>query len=182
MFNFSRNLQGHPFLNQGQLDILSRANRQVASKKPGEAARLFAQLATEMEATDHQRRAANYHALAAHSFVDAQDEKRALVHSQSALNLFFEYQMVRRIGHFYPNIIEKLHTHNMLQAVTTLQEEFGEKIGALPAPAPTTESVNKDRLPAVCSKCGSPIHSAGVIWIDDQSVECIYCGSLLQTV
>jgi len=182
MFHFSHNLQGRQFLNQGQLDILLRANRQVASKKPGEAARLFAQLATEMEATDHQRRAANFHALAAHSFVDAQDEKRALAHAQSALHLFIEYQMVRRIGNFYPNIIEKLRTHNMLQSIATLQEEFGEKIGALPAPAQTIEPINKDRLPVVCPKCGAPVHSTDVNWIDDQGAECIYCGSVLQIV
>jgi len=182
MFHFSSNLQGRPFLNQGQLDILSRANRQVASKKPGEAARLFAQLAQEMEATDHQRRAANFHALAAHSFADAQDEKRALVHAQSALNLFFEYQMVRRIGRFYPNITNKLRTYNMTQAVETLQGEFGEKIGAMPALAVTTEPVRKDRLPAACPKCGAPVHSTDVNWIDDQSAECMYCGSVLQTI
>jgi hypothetical protein len=182
MFQFSRNLQGHPFLNQGQLDILSRANRQVASKKPGDAARLFAQLAQEMEATDLQRRAANFHALAAHSFADAQDEKRALVHAQSALSLFFEYLMVRRISHFYPNITKKLLSYNMLLAVETLQNEFGEKISAMPAPSATAEPDKKDRLPAACPKCGAPVHSTDVNWVDDQIAECIYCGSVLQTI
>jgi hypothetical protein len=180
MFHFSRNLQGRPFLNQGQLDILSRANRQVASKKPGEAARLFAQLAQEMEATDHQRRAANFHALAAHSFADARDEKRALMHAQSALTLFIEYQMVRRIGRFYPIIMEKFLAYNMTQAVAMLQNEFGEKIGAMPATTATTEPGKKDRLPTTCPKCGAPVHNTDVNWIDDQSAECIYCGSVLE--
>ena len=181
MFQFSRNRQGHPLLNQGQLEILSRANRQVTSKKPGEAGKLFAQLAQEMEATDHPRRAANFHALAAHSFADSQDEKRALVHAQNALTLFIEYLMTARMIRFFTNITNKMSSYNMTDAVKTLQDEFGQKISAAPAPALKPEPPKSARLPAACPKCGAPVHSTEVNWIDDQRAECIYCGSVLQT-
>jgi hypothetical protein len=181
MFNSSRNMQGRPFLNQGQLDILARANRQVASKKPGDAARLFTQLASEMEATDHYRRAANYHAMAALSYADALDEKKALAHAQSAMNLFIEYQMVRRIHYFYPNITSELLAHNMMQAVEALHKEFDEKFSSMPAAA--TDGLEKrGRLPTNCPKCGALVHSQDINWIDDQSAECIYCGSMIQTL
>jgi len=36
-------------------------------------------------------------------------------------------------------------------------------------------------LPAKCSACGAPIRPDDVTWLDPQTAECPYCGSVLKT-
>src|SRR5213593_2596009 len=91
-------------LGADQLALLKQANRLMANGKAGEAAPLFAQLAAQMEATNHPRRAANLHARAAHAFADSQAGQMALGQARSALNLFIANGMALRTPMFYSNI------------------------------------------------------------------------------
>ena len=156
-----------------------QANALAAQGKPGQAAPLFAKLA-EVESTNHPRRAANLHAQAAHAFADSQQGPAALIQARAALQLFLKFQMVERAPVFYANIIRKLNNKGMKNAADVLTGEFGSRIAAIPAAA--TLAVQKHGLaPTNCPKCGGPVHGERAKWVDSNTVECEYCGSLIRS-
>jgi hypothetical protein len=163
-----------------QMRILNQANLLIANGHPEQAGPLFANLAGEMENTAHPRRAANLHAQAAHAFADSHNEQSAVNHARIALNLFIQYKMVNRTSVFYTNITRKLTNKEMKAAADTLIIEFGSRAGsisaqAVPGPQP------RGQLPTNCPKCGGPVHKNDANWLDDQIVECDYCGALIQS-
>lgn len=160
---------------------LAQANQLQAQGKALEAARLFAQLANGMQARQHPRRAANLYARAAHASADGNDEPSALLYSRQALTLFTQVQMPARASAFYTNITRKMHNQGMQAQAETLQEEFGEKLPAIPAPTPTGSRSTRPLLPTNCPKCGARVHTEDATWVDDRTVECEYCGSLIRS-
>jgi hypothetical protein len=180
MFRRLRNQAMKPDpLDPGQLQLLTQANQLVAGGQPAQAAPLFARLAGVMETSNHQRRAANLHAQAAHAYADSQAEQSALAHARSAMSLFVQYQMVRRTPVFYANITRKLNAHGMQAAAQVLAKEFGAQVGALPASAPAGSQAHGN-LPTNCPKCGAPLHSSEASWVDAVTAECDYCGAMIR--
>jgi hypothetical protein len=175
-----RNIRGIQ-LGPVQMQVLSQANRLIAEGHPGEAAQLFADLAQQMEVSNHPRRAANQHAQAAHAYADNQDESDALAHARRALTLFLQYQMVERSPRFYANIERKLRARNMGKAADALQDEFSKLVGSLPQPQVQPQAPGQQRLPPTCPQCGAQVRGDEVEWINQYSAECIYCGSVVQT-
>ncbi len=181
MFRPMRRLFGQG-LTPNQLQTLTQANRLAANNQSKQAAPLFASLAEEMQASQHPRRAANLHAQAAHAFADSSNGAQALAHARTALALFIQYGMVERTPRFYTNITAKLRNHGMEQEAKLLEKEFGSAAAGLNLPAqPAAGPAAHGRLPAACPKCGAPVHSAEVNWLDASSAECDFCGSVLQT-
>ena len=181
MFRRFRNPAFQPnLLAPAAMQTLNQANRFVANGQPGQAAPLFAEVAGEMEATNHPRRAANLHAQAAHAYADSRNEQAALVQARAALTLFIQNQMARRTPVFYTNITRKFTNHAMPNAATALAKEFGSRMGPMPAPAAPAAGQH-GRLPTNCSKCGAPIHAEDANWVDADTIECDYCGSLVRT-
>ena len=101
-----------------------------------------------------------------------------MTHARAALTLFLQYQMVRRTPAFYANITRKLANKGMKNAADALAGEFGSKVGPLPAPVQPAPA--SGRLPTNCPKCGAPLHGSEATWIDADTVECDYCGSLIR--
>ncbi len=182
MFRRPYMLRANP-INQEQLSMLVQANQLLSQGKPLDAAPLFAQLAQAMQAGNHPRRAANLFTRAAHSYADGNDASTALTYSRQALALFLQYKMFARAKTFYTNITRKLSNHAMKQAVESLQSDFGTQIAALPvAVGPQTAAKTRHALlPTNCPKCGAPIHSEDSTWVDENTIECGYCGSLIRS-
>ncbi len=166
-------------LSPSQIQTMKQANQFVANGQPGQAAPLFAKLASEMELANHPRRAANLHAQAAHTYADSQNEPAALTHASAALTLFLQFQMVQRTPVFYANITRKLTNKGMKSAVEALTKEFGPRVGLNTAPVPPAAG-KRGRLPTNCPKCGGPIHGTDANWVDANTVECDYCGVLIR--
>jgi hypothetical protein len=173
-----------PPLGPDQLALLQQANRLMANGQAGTAAPLFAQLAAQMEATKHSRRAANLHARAAHAFADSQAGQLALGQARSALNLFIANGMALRVPMFYSNITRKLNNHDMQNAAQALQQEYGGRLGTGPArpalAASRAQARRRGSLPTSCPKCGAPVHGGEANWVDDNTAECDYCGALIR--
>jgi hypothetical protein len=168
-----------------QLAALQQANQLMAGGKPGEAAPLFAQLAAQMEASNHSRRAANLRARAAHAFADGGAGQAALGQARSALNLFIANQMIMRTPMFYSNITRKLNNRGMQSAAAALQQEYGGRLGAgLARPgmarAAFAQARRRGTLPTSCPKCGAPVQANEANWVDESTVECDYCGALIR--
>jgi|SRR5579859_2264316 len=178
-------------LGADQLARLQQANQLMAGGQPGEAAPLFAQLAAQMEASNHPRRAANLHARAAHAFADNKAGQAALGQARSALNLFISNGMVGRTPVFFGNITRKLNNHGMQNAANALQQEYGGRLRAGPLPrrrmagqaagaAAAPAAPAHGTLPTSCPKCGAPVHGAEANWVDNNTAECDYCGALIR--
>jgi hypothetical protein len=155
-----------------------QANQLVAKGKPGQAAPLFAKLA-EVESADHPRWAANLHAQAAHAFADSQQGPAALIQARAALHLFLKHQMSERAPVFYANITRKLKNKGMENAAEALTSEFGSRLAALPATA-ASAAQKQGVLPTNCPKCGASVHGERAKWVNADTVECEYCGSLIR--
>ena len=166
-------------LSPPQKQILSQATQLVASGHADQAAPLFATLAQQLEASRHPRWAANMHAAASHAYADSQNEPQALDQARSALSMFLQYQMARRTPVFYGNITRKLASKGMSLAAEALKTEFGNRVGPIPPPiSPGTGQ--RRQLPTNCPKCGAPIHGNEANWVDPNTVECDFCGSLIR--
>ncbi len=169
-------------LNPMNMALLMRANRAIAGGRPGDAAPLFAQLAQNTAASNHPRRSANFHAMAANAFADSGAEQPALEHARSALQLFLQYQMNERVSTFYGNITRKLNDRGMKGSAAQLEKEFGEQMKKLPPAPAAAPAQHHGTLPTNCTKCGAPIHSAEANWVDADTIECEYCGVLIRSV
>src|SRR5258708_11103989 len=168
-------------LNASQIEVLAQANQLIGSGKPGDAAPLFAQLAQDLS-SNHPRRAANLHALAAHAYADSAHGQLALGEARAALTIFLQANMMGRAPVFYNNILRKFTQHGMKNAADALQSEFGGKVGSLPAQGTPGPKVQRGLLPTNCPKCGAPVRGDSATWINDQTAECEYCGSAVRTV
>jgi hypothetical protein len=162
-------------LGPAQLEMLAQANQLLNNQQPGEAAPLFARLAGELQASQHPRRAANLHARAAHAFAGAHAGPAALTQARAALDLFLQFKMAYRAAMFYTNITRKLTNDGMLPAANHLQQDYGSRIQAVPA-----ANAPRGLLPTNCPKCGAPVHGDDANWVDANTAECDYCGSLLR--
>jgi hypothetical protein len=179
---FSRQARLAATLTPGQINALKQANQLITNGNTLEAAGIFSQLAQQMENTGHPRRAANFHAQAAHLYADGSNEAQTLAHAQAALRLFIQFQMVNRTPRFYANITQKMHNRGMAASAAQLEKEFGHLVGSIPSPIQTLGPQTHGRLPSSCPQCGAPVRSDEVDWIDNTSAECIFCGAVIQTV
>jgi hypothetical protein len=160
---------------------LVQANQLQAQGQTLEAARLFAQLASTMQARQRPRRAANLYARAAHAFADSDEAASALLYSRQALSLFTQVQMPARAASFYANITRKMGEHGMQAQLEALQGEFNGKLPAMPAPSVDGGHAKRPLLPTNCPKCGAQVHTEDATWVDDHTVECEYCGALIRS-
>jgi hypothetical protein len=165
---------------ESQLANLVRANRLMSDGKPLQAAPLFAGAAQAMPAVRHPRRAANLYARAAHAFADGGDAERALANAKAALALFLQTNLTIRAATFYTTITSKLAARKMNAAVAELQKEFGPRITALPTTPRPLPPLRRGILPANCPKCGAPVHTEDATWVDENTLECEYCGAFIK--
>jgi hypothetical protein len=163
-----------------QMQTLSQANRHLANRQPLQAAALYSGLASEMEAQNHPRRAANLHAQAAHAYADGRDEQASLAQARSALKLFIQYQMTRRTPVFYATISSKFSSNGMTEAAEILTKDFSASVDLLPT-SNAFPAQPHNQLPTNCPKCGAPIHAEEANWVDKLTVECDFCGSQIRT-
>ncbi len=174
-----RNALGVPFAPHIRQQI-REANQLLQSGQYIQAGDAFAGLASQASESGHPRRAANFHAQAAHAYINGKNENLALAQSRNALTLFQQLGIVARLAQFWRNIQNHLQRAGMTSALASLRQEFGSKIDltSLPQPAAPTP-VQQGHLPAQCPGCGAPVRTDEVEWVDEQSAECPFCGSIL---
>jgi DNA-directed RNA polymerase subunit RPC12/RpoP len=166
-------------LSANQLAVLVKANQLMADGKSSEAGRFFADVAADMQRSNHPRRAANLYTRAAHAFIDANNEQAAQDNARKALTLFIEFNMVGRAQIFFTNITRKMNDKGMKVAAESFQRDYGAQIPALPPELRQYRS-KRGLLPTNCPKCGTAVHGDEVEWVDNDTVECEYCGTLIR--
>ncbi|MBI3741222.1 MAG: hypothetical protein HY257_05635 [Chloroflexi bacterium] len=121
--------------------------------------------------------AANAHAQASLAYAQAREEANALAHARNALTWFMQLQMLPRASNFYNAITQTMNANGMKSAAAELQKEFGDRVSVAGAPS----IASRGKLPPKCPQCAAPVRSDEVEWIDNDSAECNYCGSVIQT-
>jgi len=169
-------MRANPILVQS----IQRANQLIANGQASEAAQLLTRLLRESESRGRPRLTANLHAQAARAYAAAKDEQNALSHAQSALSQFIQLNMLPRVPKFYANITRELQVNGMNASADALQKEFGAKAKELESQG-FAAPAQHGRLPPKCPQCAAPVKSDEVDWIDRNSAECNYCGSVIQT-
>lgn len=176
-------------LTPDQLTLLTQANQLVSQGKHFEGAQVFAMLAVELESSQHPLQAANLHALAALTYIDAsagtveihlaaEIAVQALSQARLALNLFINQKMNDRTRRFYSTVIRKLQSEDMKLAIMALKSEFG-RYGTSPLSLMPYAIYPTRNLPLACSYCAAPIHGDEIVWLDGQKAVCAYCGGLI---
>lgn len=167
-------------LTTDQFAVLVRANQLMSEGKPLDAGPLFTSVADALKHSNHPRRAANLYTRAAHAFADGINEQASLTYAREALALFTQYKMAGRALAFFTNITNKMTAKGMKAAAEVLQREYSAQI--LPQPVGTRPGKQPPHrlLPTSCPKCGAPIHGEDVTWVDDNTIECEYCGTLVR--
>lgn len=156
---------------------LNQANQYLQNGQPARAAELFVSLAQEATTLGRPRQAGNLHAQAAHAWVDAGEEERALRQARAALAIFMRLGMRERAIRFNTHIIAHLKRKNFANSAQTLAVETDLPYDPASQPA---VSEKHGSLPAVCPRCGAPLRSDSVEWIDAASAECDFCGSTIK--
>jgi hypothetical protein len=170
--------QANPLSSQ-QLAELVKANQLMSQGKPLQAGPMFAQVAQAMQTSNHPRRAANLYTRAAHAFADGNNGQQALAYSRAALTLFIQHKMPLRTQAFYRNITGKMRVRGMNLAAEALQSEYGAQVAAQ-STAQAASQPRRGLLPTSCPKCGAPVHGDEITWVDDNTIECDYCGTLIR--
>ena len=149
--------------------MLRSAFQAQESDDPAALATTFAQLAAQAARDGHPRQAANLHVQSAHRWLDANNTENAQTQADYATAMFTELGMEKRLQEFQT----RFEAHK-LQPGKPMKEILNEKLTEKSAPAKS--------LPATCSQCGAPVRSDEVEWIDNQSAECGFCGSVIKTI
>jgi hypothetical protein len=174
-----RQFRRRPLLSPAERS-LQRVQRLILVGRFGQAAALLAGLANQVETAGRPRAAAELHARAAHCYVEGGIASAALAEASSALLSFKGAGMSGRFTRFDANITRKMQAHGMQAGVEALRAQFGaEEIEFKPelqAAAPGRRLI----LPAACPQCGAPVRGDEVEWIDEHSVECAYCGAVIE--
>ncbi|NMC85235.1 MAG: hypothetical protein GYA58_08105 [Anaerolineaceae bacterium] len=156
-------------------DELTQAEELLAAGKPAEAAALFTRMAQQANLAGRPRQAANLHARAAHAWLDAGDQSKALLHARQALDLFTHLGMTQRAIQFKSNFSRHLRQCNAAPAA----EQFEHETDLPLAPAASDSPAKHGQLPPTCPQCGAPLRSDMVEWIDDHNAECEFCGATI---
>ena len=173
--------------------MLARANRLFDQGRFAEAAPIFDRLARGAAERGMLNRAGDLYLQSARCHLEMGKANLAIERGKQALRLFGRAGLFGKIGRLMPRIVDALREKGYKAEAEALQKEVEARLaevpperrqppGARPAAWPSTaRPVAHRELPAKCSACGGPVKPDDVTWLDPQTAECPYCGSVLKT-
>ncbi len=157
--------------------LFAEVNSMQQLGKPEEAATLLNDMAVQMAGMGRMRQAANLHAQAAHAWLDAGQIQLALDEARAAMEIFSVKGMLVRGSEFNRNFSQHLRKAGYAEPADGF-----EQANKIPAPLPPDVRLEKPagQLPGACPKCGAPVRSDQVEWVDANSAECDFCGAVIK--
>ena len=175
--------------------MLARANRLFDQGRFAEAAPIFDRLARGAAERGMLNRAGDLYLQSARCHLEMGKANLAIERGKQALRLFGRAGLFGKIGRLMPRIVDALREKGYKAEAEALQKEVearlaevppGARLAAWPPTARPALSVAegppmaRQELPAKCSACGAPVKPDDVTWLDPQTAECPYCGSVLK--
>jgi hypothetical protein len=173
--------------------MLTRANRLFDQGEFAEAVRIFDRLAEGAAERGMLNRAGDLYLQSARCHLEMGKATVAVERGKHALRLFGRAGLFGKIERLMPRMVEALQEKGYQAEAEALRQEVEARLaevpperrqppGARPAAWPSTaRPMARRELPARCSACGAPIKPDDVTWLDPQTAECPYCGSVLKT-
>ncbi len=122
-------------------------------------------------------RAANLHVQAARARLEMGNADDAAALARRAIGLLVNAGQGERAAVLLPRMIQALEDKGYHDHAVALRAEVKALSGsALQAAALS----RRGTLPTRCPSCNGPVRSDEVTWIDNQSAQCVYCGSVIR--
>jgi hypothetical protein len=141
------------------------------------AAAEFRDLAERGEAAGIPRSTQVY-VLAGLSYVFAGSPQEGMRDLKRGIEAAARFGQLPRLAGAAPRITSEMREHGFGKEagafVACLEGSLKHPLGAI---APTRQT---PRVPAKCPYCGGTIHPGEAEWVDEQSIACDYCGSVVQ--
>lgn len=173
--------------------MLMRATQLFDQGEFAEAAPIFERLAEGAAERGMLNRAGDLYLQSARCYLEARKVTLAVERGKQALHLFGRAGLFGKIERLMPRMVEALREKGYQAEAEALQQEVEARLaeipperrappGARPAAWPfAARGMARRELPAKCSACGGPVKPDDVTWLDPQTAECPYCGSVLKT-
>ena len=131
-----------------------------------------------MAASHNGPRAPRFYLQAGRSFLYGGNIEHGMALLENSRNLFIQYGRTEVI----PLIILNLQAELQQMGLLEQSKQVAQWAVGLPIPRQSPGSaVNKHSLlPLKCPSCGGPVIPLDTIWLDDNTAECVYCGSLIR--
>jgi hypothetical protein len=173
--------------------MLARANRLFEQGEFAEAAPIFDRLAGGAAQRGMLNRAGDLYLQSVRCHLEMGKAGLAVERGKQALRLFGRAGLFGKIERLMPRIVEALQEKGYQSEAEALRQEVEARLdevppgrrpppGAHPAawPPVARPMARRGELPARCSACGAPVKPDDVTWLDPQTAECPYCGSVLK--
>lgn len=173
--------------------MLLRANKLFDQGEFAEAAPIFERLAEGAAERGMLNRAGDLYLQSARCHLEAGNAPLAVEQGKQALHLFGRAGLIGKIERFMPRMVEALQEKGYEAEATALRQEVEARLAEIPPERRAPPGVRltawpfaargmaRRELPAKCSACGGPVKPDDVTWLDPQTAECPYCGSVLKT-
>jgi len=159
------------------------ANRLEESGHYRDAGEIFERLARGAQQRGILKHAPFLYLRAAHCYLHASQADHALNLMKQGLQLLEDtrrWQALSKAGERSIQELEELgHTQAASETRVWLDKILQDHPEAVQAASVTPQPALK--LPEKCPFCGATIRSDQVEWIDQDTAECLYCGSAVQT-
>jgi hypothetical protein len=171
--------------------MLERAHRLFDQREFAEAAPIFDRLAGGAAERGMLNRAGDLYLQSARCHLEMGEAAVAVERGKQALRLFGRAGLLGKIERLMPRMVEALQEKGYQAEAAALKQEVEARLaevpperrappGARPAAWPIARPMARRELPAKCSACGGPVKPDDVTWLDSQTAECPYCGSVLK--
>ena len=162
---------------------LNRAHQMLAAGDFEGAASIFAELAELAESQGMPGRAAQLHLQAGRARLELGNGPAALQHARQGLGLFLANESYQRAAQALPRILQEFRVRGFSAEADSLASEARahfEHAGQSFEPATSAAPRRRGSLPARCPQCGGDLRPDEVEWLDENSAECEYCGSVVK--
>ena len=172
-----RRPRGRP--REAALRMLRRANHLMGTGQYEQAYPLLKRLADGAMQHGMPVRAANLYLQAARARLEMGSAQDAVDLARRAISLLDSVGQTERLRGLLPRMVEELEKRGHYEQAVALRAEITALLGSAAAAAPSPHQ--RGTLPATCPSCNAPARADEADWIDNNSAECVYCGSVIRT-
>jgi len=156
---------------------LDHANQLFDSGKYDDAGDALAELAELAETHQRPKRAAQLHHRAYQAYLKANDGDNALAQAREAIGIAVAGKP-RKAIQIAQQMIAEMQAAGFKEEADVITKEINGKLAALGLSLATAEAAPPESKPdrkliSNCPKCGARLR-----WMDDDEVECEYCGTI----
>lgn len=171
-------------LGQGAQRQLMQANQLMLAGEAIQAALIFASISAFAHQNGMPARSANLSARAALAYLEANDVEQAKEFALKAVTQSLAADNVSQAVRIAQQVLTQMRARNLTQEADALKAQFDGLLSpygvTLSAGASAPSAPIRGKLPAQCPSCLGPVRPDAVEWIDDQTAECAFCGSILR--